>query len=244
MPQTVAIIQARMGSTRLPGKVAMHIGDKPVLSHVIERCTKARKVDNVVVATTELPEDNQVVEIARENKVACYRGSEKDLLSRYYFAAKQYKAENIIRITADCPLLDPSIIDQVVLLREKKEVDYASNTLKRTYPRGVDVSVFTFDVLEKTYLMAKQPWEREHVTPFMKERTDLFTHANLAAPGKLFRPDLRITVDTEEDLMLIKAIYYFLGDRSLELDNIIALFDEQPWLAYINKHIKQKENTA
>jgi spore coat polysaccharide biosynthesis protein SpsF (cytidylyltransferase family) len=122
-------------------------------------------------------------------------------------------------------------------------VDFAANTLERTYPRGVDVSVFTFDALEKTHLMAKQPWEREHVTPFMKDRTDLFTQANLTAPGKLFRPDLRITVDTEEDLMLIKAIYYFLGERSLELGNIIDLFDEQPWLPYINRHVKQKEIT-
>ena len=240
MPVTTAIIQARMGSTRLPGKVAMLLGDRPVLAHVIERCCHAGKVDQVVVATTGLPEDDRVVQIARDYNVEFYRGSKDDVLSRYYQAARRFQADPIVRITADCPLLDPSLIDRVIQLKEETGADYASNTVERTFPRGVDVSVFSFATLEKMHQLAKESWQREHVTPFVKDNPHMFSRANLSAGGRLRRPDLRITVDTEEDLMLIRAVYYFLGKRSFQLENIIALLEEQPWLPYINRHIRQK----
>lgn len=240
MPGTIAIIQARMGSTRLPGKVARKIADQPVLGHVIERCKKAQTVDQVAVATTVRPEDDPVVGIAEDFGIAFYRGDENDVLSRYYFAAKELQAGIIVRITADCPLLDPLILDEVVLLREKEKADYATNTLPRTYPRGVDVSVFTFAALEKTYHLARETWQREHVTPFMRENPALFSLSNLAAPEELSRPDLRLTVDTEEDLALVEAILFHLGAHSLSLSNIITLLDNQPWLKYINKNVQQK----
>ena len=138
-------------------------------------------------------------------------------------------------------MLDPSTIDQVVSLREEKNVDIASNSLERTFPRGLETSVFSFTALEKAYREAKESWERVHVTQYIYNNPQVFTQANLKAQGKLRRPDLRITVDTEEDYMLVNAIYYFLGEESMQLEKVIDLLKEQPWLAYINKNVEQKK---
>lgn len=238
--KATAIIQARTASMRLPGKVVKPLNSKTVLENVIERTLKASQIEKVIVATTTRAEDDIIVRIAEKVGVDYFRGSEEDVLGRYYLAAGQFSAGLIARITADCPLIIPSVIDDVVNLRNSLKVDYASNTIRRTFPRGTDTEVFTFSALESAYNEAAESREREHVTPYLINNPHRFSQANLEAQGRLRRPDLRITIDTEEDYMLIQAIYQFLGARSIELDRIINLFNQQPWLFYINNNVKQK----
>lgn len=175
--KTTAIIQARMGSTRLPGKILKDLLGKTVLQHVIERVQQARTIDEIIIATTTLEQDNAVVREAMQCGVRYFRGSEADVLSRYYLAAKENEAENVVRITSDCPLIDPQVIDIIVNFYKKtKQYDIVTNASsdlsQRTYPRGLDTEVFSFTVLEKAFKQADKPYQREHVTPFIYENAD------------------------------------------------------------------------
>jgi len=239
--KTVAVIQARMGSTRLPGKVLKPLGDKTVLWWVIERTKAAQYIDEVVVATTTEREDDEIINEARKCGVFTFRGSAEDVLSRYYGAARARKADIVVRVTSDCPLLDPAVIDRIIKTRKENDADYCSNTLERSYPHGADVEAFTFKSLEKAHNYAEKRAEREHVTPYIWSRPRVFKLVNVLAPPDLTKPDLRITIDTEADYMFAKSIYHHLGNRIFSLSEIINLINTQPWLPWINKGVLQKK---
>jgi spore coat polysaccharide biosynthesis protein SpsF len=238
----VAIVQARMGSTRLPGKVMKEIADKPMLWHVVNRLNYSKLIDKVVVATTDNREDNLIEEFCIDNNVNFYRGSQEDVLDRYYQAAKIYKADIIVRITSDCPLIDPVIVDKVVenYLDHEEKVDYVSNILERTYPRGMDVEVFSLRVLEIAWQKAKEQYQREHVTPFIYENPDAFNLSCMKNERDLSH--LRLTVDEEKDLELVRRIYknLYKEDNVFHLQDIIKLLKSNPELKEINKIIEQK----
>lgn len=242
MSKIVCIVQARTGSTRLPGKVLREVEGKSLLEHLVERLNYCNRIYRIILATTEKESDKPIVEIAQELGIGWFRGSEGDVLSRYLGAARAHEAEVIIRVTSDCPLIDPETIDQVVELFTKSGVDYASNTIERTYPRGLDVEVFSLEALAKVHSLAKEESYREHVTLYMYRHPDRFKLANLVAPADLRRPDLRLCVDTQEDLELISAIYgeLYRGGTIINVRDAIALLDAKPELTLINTHVQQK----
>jgi len=243
MSKTACIVQARYGSTRLPGKVLLEVAGKPLLEHLVERLRRAKAIDEVVIATTVNSDCSPIVNLADKCGVTWFAGSEEDVLERYLGASRQVNADNIIRVTSDCPLIDPVTIDRVVESYLSGNADYVSNTIERTYPRGLDTEVFSRDALERADRLASEKSYREHVTLYMYRHPEDFTLINVSAEPPLDRPDLRLTVDTPEDFMLIKEIYealYRPGDI-IEMVDVIRLFTERPGLAGINAHIEQKK---
>ena len=243
MKKTAAIIQARMGSTRLPGKVLKKIKDKTVLSHVIKRVEQSKKTDEIIIATTEHKRDDPIIKEAKKCGVNYYRGSEEDVLSRYYESAKQYDVDTIIRITSDCPLIDPFIIDEIIEFYQKNDYDLVTNAgpikENRTYPRGMDTEVFSFQILKETFQNAVQKYQREHVTPYIYENSGkIYYYKNNIDYSKY-----RLTLDESEDLKLIKKIYdkLYRGVHNFYLNDIIELLQDEPALAEINKKIEQKK---
>ena len=164
----ISIIQARLGSTRLPGKVLKPILSRPMLSYMLERVKAAKRIDALMIATTENKSDQPIVEFCRSEKIKCFRGSENDVLDRYYQAARSVQAEIIVRLTADCPLIDPAVVDEIVeaFLTKYPNIDFASNVKPATFPDGMDIEVFSFAALEWAWKETKNPLEREHVTPY------------------------------------------------------------------------------
>ncbi|WP_252312056.1 cytidylyltransferase domain-containing protein [Sinobaca sp. H24] len=233
--KVVAIIQARMGSTRLPGKVLKEINNKPLLEYQFERLKQTKKIDQLIIATTTNKADDPIIEFCKNNNLSYFRGSENDVLSRYYEAAKKYNADTVVRLTADCPIIDPSVVDDIILTFENNEHDYVSNTLKRFYPRGMDTEVFAFDALEKAHKNADKPFEREHVTPYIYLNPKIFHLHNLEYVTD--QSAHRWTVDTEEDFLLIEKI---LGHFHAEANT----FSMEDTLSYINKHPELKEINA
>lgn len=238
----IAIIQARMGSTRLPGKVMMDLSGKTVLNHVITRVKQVKNIDQIIIATTTDNKDDVIVEEMLNYRVKVFRGSEEDVLSRYYYAAKENNADIIVRITSDCPLIDSNIIDEIVDFYINNKYDLVTNAgsdlLQRTYPRGLDTEVFSFKQLEIAYNKAKEKYQREHVTPFIYENSNnLFYYKNRVDYSKY-----RWTLDTEEDFELITKIYseLYKGKHDFYLKDVIKLFHENPELFKINKHVEQK----
>lgn len=241
--RTVAIIQARMGSTRLPGKIQKNIMGKSVLQHVIERVRQASSIDEIVIATTTLKQDDIVVEEAQKCCVKYFRGSEEDVLSRYYFAAEENKADIVVRITSDCPLIDPIVTNEIVsLFKEQAVYDIVTNASsdlrQRTYPRGLDTEVFSFNFLEKAYKYANKQYQREHVTPYIYENSKKIFYYKNDEDFSAYR----LTLDTEEDFVLIKEIYRHLytGKHDFYLKDIIKLFEQHPNLSKINENVEQK----
>jgi spore coat polysaccharide biosynthesis protein SpsF (cytidylyltransferase family) len=224
--RTVAIIQARMGSTRLPGKVLADLAGKPLLGRVIERVRRARTIDQVVVATSDRPADDRVAGYCSSLGVGCFRGSEEDVLDRYYQAARLWPAGAYARITADCPLLDPGVIDRVVTAFAQNDCDYAANFLRRTFPAGVDLEVFTFATLERTWREASEPAEREHVTPYMRQGN------RFRLLGVENETDLsgnhHWCVDHPADLDFVRAVYADFADRpEFGLYDVLALLERK-----------------
>lgn len=238
-----AIIQARMGSARLPGKVMMDITGKPMLEHIVERLKRCRKLDEIIIATSDLPEDEVLLKFAKERNYKISTGSVHDVLSRYLKVAREAKTDYVVRICADSPLICPEVVDEII---EKhlgsKNVDYTSNVIKRTFPIGLDAEIFSTEVLEKEERLAKEGYCREHVTIFIREHPEIFVLQNVAAKGILRRTDLRLTVDTIEDMQLIRLLYSELynGRDIVDMKEVIRLFERKPELAKINAHIKQK----
>lgn len=226
----IAIIQARLGSTRLPGKVLKEISGKPMLWHVINRVKRCKNIDKIVLATSELEQDDVLEEFARENDIAYFRGSEEDVLSRYYYAATQFNADIIVRLTGDCPLIDPKVVDKVILSHINSSADYTSNVIKRTFPRGLDTEVINFQTLKKAFEEAEEQYQREHVTPYILENPALFKLNSIEARGKIRRPDIRITVDTPEDLKFIRGIFSILYKQNeiFYVEDVIDLLDQRP----------------
>jgi len=233
------IIQARMGSSRLPGKVMMKDDNgQPLLYHVINQLQYCTKVKNLVIATTTNQEDDEIEEFANNNSLNIFRGKEKDVLDRYFQCAKKYSFSIIVRITADCPLIDPQIVDKVIGKFFSGEYDLATNTLVRTFPIGTDVEVFSFSALEKAWKNAQLPSEREHVTPYIRNKGN-FKTANVENDENI--SNLRLTVDRIEDFKLIKEILNDISSNPIYLDDVLELFSRKPELIEINKHIDHNE---
>ena len=236
----VAIIQARIVSTRLPGKVLLDVEGKPMLWHVIERLRRARQLDEIILAIPDTKENDVLEEFAKENNLKYFRGPEEDVLSRYYLAAKSFGADTIVRITSDCPLVAPEVVDRVVRECLKSGADYTSNILKRTYPKGLDVEVFTFEALEKSFQEAKAGAEKEHVTLYIREHPEKFRRTNVENDRDLSR--FRWTVDEKEDLEFVQEVYkkLFQEGKIFSMKEIIDLLRKEPKLVEINKNIKRK----
>lgn len=240
-----AIVQARMSSSRLPGKILLKLpytSEITVLQQVIRRLKHASVLDEIIVATTVNPADDPVVEIARSEGARTFRGSEHDVLGRYYHAATDAGLDVIVRITSDCPCTDPRIIDEVVRHHMDTGADYTSNTRILTYPRGVDTEVATMQALERAFNQATKPYEREHVTIYLYEHPDQFKIENVPAPAAVTRPDLRITIDTPQDYALLCCIFdeLYQGDKFFSLESVVKLLTAKPWLPMINKEVLQK----
>lgn len=233
------IIQARTGSTRLPGKVLKKISGKTVLEHVVRRVQACKKTDSVIVATTVEKADLQIVKWCADNKVSVFCGSVRDVLDRYYQTARLFNVTHVIRITSDCPLIDPKLIDKIIEFQKQKKANYASNILTLTFPDGEDVEVFTFQALEKTWRKAMAGSEREHVTPYMRNHPELFTQASYKS--SIDYSNLRWTLDEPRDLELIKRVYkqLYRNNPLFGMNAIIDLIQRQPSLSHLNSSIKR-----
>lgn len=238
-PRVVAIIQARVGSTRLPGKTLKPLAGQPMLARVVERTRRARLLNEVVVATTRSPRDDVIADLCRQRGWPWERGSEEDLLDRYREAARARSADIVVRITSDCPLIDPGIIDAVVGEFLGGSWDYVSNTLEpRTFPRGLDVEAVSFAALDRAWRESRNSSWREHVTPYIYRHPETFRLHRVANERDLSYH--RWTVDTPEDYELIRRIYdHFRGDAFTWLE-VLGLLEEHPDWVEINRHIPQK----
>ena len=241
--KTVAIVEARMASTRLPGKNMLPILGKPMLELLIERLKQAKLLDQIVVATTHNPSDDVIEKLTHRIRVGCFRGSEDDVLDRVLRAAHANKADVIVEITGDCPLIDPTLIDQVIRTYQMKNVDYVSNSLNGTYPNGMDVQVFSTKVLEKVARLTQDPIDHEHVSLYIYEHPEIFSIYNVESdlPEKYW--NLRLTVDTKEDFQLINAIFELLypHNTAFTLYDIINILEKRKDLLEINQNIQQKK---
>ena len=237
-----AIIQARVGSTRLPGKVLLKVMDKTILEHVIERVKKAKNIDDIIIATTIKKEDLKIVKLASRLGISIYCGSEEDVLDRYYQAARLFNVKCIARITADCPLIDPKVVDNVisVYIKNFPKYDYVSNTINPTYPDGQDTEVFSFEALKQAWGNAKKSFEREHVTPYIS-RSGKFNVFNVQ--NEKDYSYLRWVLDEERDLVFIREVYdrLFKGDDMFYMEDVLRLYEEDPSIAEINKDLVRNE---
>jgi len=242
-----AVIQARVSSTRLPGKVLKELpygSGITVLEQVIRRLKRCKKLNDIIVATTTGEEDAEIVNVAEREQAKYFRGSKEDVLSRYYSASKENDLEILVRITSDCPCIDPEVVDLVIEKHLAAKADFTSNILNRTFPHGLDTEVLNFDTLEKAHLQAKQAFEREHVCPYIfKSNPQMFKISSVEAPERLHAPDIRITLDTEQDYALLCAIFDYLYSENefFCTADIIKLFRDKPWLKTINKNVAHKK---
>lgn len=242
MRKTVAIIQARVGSVRLPAKVLRMLCGKTVLAHVIERVKEASEVDEIVIATTTSTGDDAIEQEAIRCGVKAFRGSEEDVLSRYYGAATYSSADIVVRITSDCPLIDPQLIDVIVSFFKQCDYDIVTNAgsilSMRTYPRGLDTEVFSFAALKDASKNAQKQYQREHVTPYLYEHGRVYNYRDNADNSRY-----RWTLDTEEDWCLIMALYGHLyhGKHDFHYNDILAVMETHVELLDINKDVEQKK---
>jgi spore coat polysaccharide biosynthesis protein SpsF len=234
-----------MGASRLPGKVLMDIEGKAMLARVLERVRRAETIDDVVVATTLDEADDEVALFCVRKGFHHARGSNEDVLSRYIDAAEEFQADVIVRITADCPLIDPNIIDRTVenFLEQEDIADFGSNrgkgAINRTYPIGMDVEVFLLEALQKAGIEALQDYEREHVTPYLYEVPGRFRTVSIESENDYGH--MRWTVDTEEDLEFVRQIYRRLaGNPDFGMEHVLEILRKEPELSEINASIRQK----
>jgi len=228
------IIQARMGSTRLPGKVLKKINGKyPMLYYLIRQIKECKLLEKFVIATTTLKEDDSIVQFLNQQNVEHFRGNEKDVLERYYNCAKKFSFDPIIRITADNPLIDPKIVDLAIKTFQSNSVDYVTNCIPRTFPYGTEVEVFSFNALETTWKNARKSSEREHVTPYIYNNPEKFKILNFSSSINL--SNFRWTVDRQNDFQLIENIILEVNKKPILMEDILKLFKEKPELCSINK---------
>jgi len=240
--KTVIITQARMSSTRLPGKIMKQVLGRSLLEYHIERLKRVKETENLIVATTDKSVDDTIVDMCENLGVSSFRGSEEDVLSRYHEAASEFRADTVVRVTSDCPLIDPAVIDQVIRAYKSRKsgVVYASNNLRHTYPRGMDCEVFSFDVLAETAREATEQSDREHVTPFIYRQPERYGLISVTYDRDCSKH--RWTVDTPEDFELIKRILEALYPDKPEftLEDILRLMEDNPDWIELNRHIVQK----
>ena len=234
-----AIIQARMGSTRLPGKVLEDLGSETTLGRVVRRLRRSELIEEIVVATTFSPDDQAVVREARRLGVPAFLGEELDVLDRYYQAVCAFRTDVVVRITSDCPLIDPQVTDSTIRTFLAEQPDYASNALERTFPRGLDSEVMTSAALRRAWREANQPYEREHVTPFIYEHPEIFRILPITNQDDY--SSHRWTLDTPEDLEFIRTVYSRFGNRDdFSWHDVLDLLVREPALVYVDHHVEQK----
>jgi len=238
--RVVVVVQARTGSTRLPGKVLMPIANRPLLYRMLERVLASKTPSEVIVATTSELEDDVIVGVSRDAGVACFRGHPADLLDRHYAAALAFGADVVVKVPSDCPLIDPAIIDRVIssYATHADRADFVSNLHPPTYPDGNDVEVMPLDVLEKAWLEATEPHEREHTTPFIWERPRRFRLQNVSwESGRDLSTTHRWTIDYIEDYRFLSAVYAELWTRTrpvFPMTDVLSLLEARPDIAALN----------
>jgi len=237
-----AVIEARMGSSRLPGKVLLKVNDVPLILLLVDRLKQVKKLKKIVVATSVSKNNDQLCNLLRKNKISFYRGSENNVLQRVVRAAKKNKIKNIVQITGDCPLIDPEIVSQVISTFDNNKFDLVSNSTIRTYPDGMDVCVFSTKNLEKTLKLTKNKYDLEHVTLFMKRKKKLFNQCNLMAPQFLNLPNLGLTLDEPKDYQMIKKVFNFFWKKRKTFSclDIVKFLKSNPKIISINKDVKRK----
>jgi len=227
-----------MGSTRLPGKVLMDLGGQSVLSRVVRRLERAKLVQLIVVATSVASGDDAIAAECVRLQVPCFRGSEDDVLDRYYRAAQGWPSDAVVRITADCPLIDAAVVDATIEVFLSSGADYSSNS-QEAYPLGISAEVFSVGALGRAWREARKEYEREHVTPFFYEHPELFRLSSISAHGDYSR--YRLTLDTAEDLQLMRAVYAnFDNQDTMSWQDVVGLLERRPELAALNSHVVQK----
>lgn len=239
--RTIAILQARVSSQRLPSKVLKPILGIPMLQHQIERILRAGRIDQLVVATSTDVSDDSIEDLCRNVEVPIFRGELDDVLDRFYRAAVSYRPEHIVRLTGDCPLTDPNIINQVIDFYFQGDYDYASNAIEPTFPDGLDIEIFRFSTLAEAWKEAHLPSQREHVTPFIYEQPNRFKLGSYKNEEDL--SGLRWTVDEPDDFKLVKIIYELLYPKNpyFSMDDILELVNNNPELKSINTHFIRNE---
>jgi spore coat polysaccharide biosynthesis protein SpsF len=239
---TWAVVLGRMGSSRMPGKTMAPLAGRPALAHVVDRLRLVSRLDGIVVATTGLTEDDVISDCAGDAAVPVYRGSADDVLARTLEAAQWVGAATIVRITADCPVIDPTVVETVITEFQRERPDFASNCLDGySYPIGIAVEVFPVALLAAAARETTDPLDREHVTLFFEKHPERFDLLGVAPPGQQRRPDLRVTLDTQEDYKVISAVYDALYGRDPQfgLDAVIAFLDQHPEIVALNRHVRQ-----
>ncbi|MDC1376459.1 glycosyltransferase family protein [Amylibacter sp.] len=239
--RVLAIVQARMGSTRRPGKVLEQIHGQTLLEYLLVRLRAVKEFDDIIIATTDHESDDVLYQWAFANNVKCFRGSENNVLSRFYHCASENNAQIIVRITADDPLKDPVVISHAInLLLDHSELDYVSNTIKPTYPEGIDVEVFTFEALQRAFNLAIKKSDQEHVTAYIWNNPEEFRVHNFEAP--LDTSYIRLTVDYEEDIEVVRRILHkFIGDPLVSYQQIVNFLNNHPEITEINGGILRNE---
>jgi len=239
--KTLAILQARMSSSRLPGKVMMQILGKPMLLHQIERISKSKMIDHLVVATSIDKSDDLLVDMLIEHNIDYYRGSLYDVLERFYFVAKKFKPNQIVRLTGDCPLSDFNLIDKIIQFHNNNNFDYTSNVIPPTFPDGLDVEVFTYSSLCEAYNKSYLPSHREHVTPYINTNNNFYNIGNYA--DKCDNSKLRWTVDEQCDFELVNTIYINLYpyNKNFKTNDVYNFLKKHPEVSMINSSIGRNE---
>lgn len=236
--KTIVIIQARMGSSRLPGKILKSLGNSDVLTYDVERCRAIKGVTDVVVATSHLPQDDAIATWCEEHHVAYFRGSEDDVLDRYVQCANLYKPDYVMRVTSDCPFVDYEMASEIVALMERARKDLVR--LDGALPRGLAVELISYEALKRIHEVGKEPRHREHVTYYAYEFAEQFESVVYKVPENRNAPELRITLDTEEDYALIKVVAEHFKNPLVPSADVIQFLKEHPEIAEINAHIEQK----
>lgn len=234
-----AIIQARLSSTRFPRKIFAEICNKPLIWHIVERLRYSKSISDVVLATTENPVDDELVEWGKNNNLKVFRGSEDDVLSRYYFAAIEFNADTILRITSDDPFKDPYVIDSVYRMYVDEQLDFAYNNNPPSFPEGLDTEIFSFSSISKAFHNSKDPFEREHVTQYFYRNPGFFKQKNFSYISDLSY--LRLTIDTQEDFLMASIIYekLYKENQIFKLNDIVNFIEKNQYLTIINQNVKR-----
>jgi spore coat polysaccharide biosynthesis protein SpsF len=238
----VATIEARMTSTRLPGKVMLQVLGKPMLHYLVERLKKVPSIDEIILATTVNSDDDILVEFAKEEDIKYFRGSEEDVMLRVVEAASSENADLVVEITGDCPIIDPQIVEQTILMYKANNVDYVSNGHIRSFPDGMDTQVFSLAVLKKSLSMTEDPLDHEHVTLHIRNNPQLFTKINFVAPPELDWPELGLTLDEQHDYNLLKIIIEHFSQENILFSclDVVQFLKSRPNLVAINNNVLRK----
>lgn len=242
--KTVATVEVRMSSSRLPGKHMLPILGRPVLAHLIDRLKRVPSLDAIVLATTTNAADDVLCELARAEGVGCFRGSEDDVMGRVVGAAGAADAELLVEITGDCPLIDPQIVEQCIRMHRHNEAsDYTSNAEVRSYPDGMDVQVFAAELLAATAALTDDPDDREHVSLYIRRHPQTYRHVHLVAPPELHWPELGLTLDERDDYELIRRVFeqFLPGRPDFSCLDVLRHLRAHPALLALNRHVTRKE---